>query len=126
MDGISTPSEPLIEKQLSEEPNKPVQITTGTFLDNGSPILGDSNAPITLVEFGDYQCHFCNVYYHNTEHKIYEDYVVTGKSKDYFQRLYNNWSRFYKSCTWQHIVLHEQGKFWQYHNTLYEQLGRRE
>ena len=41
MEGISAPSEPLIEKQLSEEQNKPVQVTTGTFLDNGSPMLGD-------------------------------------------------------------------------------------
>ena len=24
----------------------------------GSPILGDPDAPITIVEFGDYQCHF--------------------------------------------------------------------
>ena len=79
IEGISEPSESLIEKQLVEEPKKPVQVTTGTFFDNGSPILGDPNAAITLIEFGDYQCHFCNVYYQNTEHVIYEKYVMTGK-----------------------------------------------
>jgi len=119
MDGISTPSEPLIEKQLSEEPNKPVQVTTGTFLDNGSPMLGDPNAPITLVEFGDYQCHFCNVYYHNTEHKIYENYVKTGK----INIIFKDYTIIGPDSTIAALGAHcagEQGKFWEYHNTLYE------
>ena len=79
IEGILEPSEPLIEKQFIEEPKIPVQITSKTFFDNGSPILGEPNAPITLIEFGDYQCHFCNVYYQNTEHEIFNEYVMTGK-----------------------------------------------
>ncbi|MBC8250427.1 MAG: thioredoxin domain-containing protein, partial [Candidatus Nitrosopelagicus sp.] len=30
----------------------------------GSPILGDPLAPITIVEFGDYQCHQCYNWFH--------------------------------------------------------------
>ena len=33
----------------------------------GSPILGDTSAPITIVEFGDYQCHQCYNWFHNTK-----------------------------------------------------------
>ena len=51
---LSGTSEPLIEKQLAEEQIKPVQITMETFFENSSPILGNPNAEITLVEFGDY------------------------------------------------------------------------
>ncbi len=50
-----------------------------TFLANGSPILGNPDAPVTLVEFGDYQCHFCNVFFHSTEDDILKNYVETGK-----------------------------------------------
>ncbi len=37
-------------------------IAAETLLAHGSPVLGDADAPIILVEFGDYQCHFCNVF----------------------------------------------------------------
>jgi len=51
------------EKELvleeAEIPNTPSQeIGLSVFTENGSPYLGDPNAPITLVEFGDYQCFF--------------------------------------------------------------------
>ena len=72
---FSESTEPLIEKQISQEPNPPQQISVETFMQNGSPMLGNPDAPITLVEFGDYQCHFCNVFYHNTEHEILENFV---------------------------------------------------
>ena len=52
---------------------------------HGSPILGDPDAPVTLVEFGDYQCHFCNVFFHSTEGKILEEYVNTGKVRLIFK-----------------------------------------
>ena len=51
----------LIESTPKVEPIGPTKITMETFLANGSPILGNPNAPITLVEFGDYQCHSCKL-----------------------------------------------------------------
>ena len=39
-------------------------------LSNGSPILGESSAPITIVEFGDYQCEGCYNWFHNTRAEI--------------------------------------------------------
>ena len=119
IEGISEPSESLIEKQLVEEPKKSVQVTTETLLDNGSPILGDPNATITLIEFGDYQCHFCNVYYQNTEHVIYENYVMTGK----VNVIFKDYTIIGPDSTTAALGAHcagEQGKFWEYHNTLYE------
>jgi len=45
----------------------------------GSPILGDPLAPITIVEFGDYQCHQCHNWFVNTKPMIMRDYIETGK-----------------------------------------------
>ena len=33
----------------------------------GSPVLGSESAPITIIEFGDYQCHQCFNWFHNTK-----------------------------------------------------------
>lgn len=119
---LAESSSPLIEKQLSEEPVKPVQITMGTFFENGSPILGNSNAEITLIEFGDYQCHFCNVYYQNTEHEILEKYVMTGKVNVIFKDYTIIGQDSLRAAHAAHCAS-EQGKFWEYHDTLYNNWG---
>ena len=122
---VSESPEPLIEKQLIESESldeKPQEITLTSFFDNGSPILGDPNAPITLVEFGDYQCHFCNVYYKNTEHKIFNEYVMTGK----VNIIFKDYTIIGADSTVAALGAHcaqEQGKFWEYHNTLFDNYG---
>ena len=72
LNGITGEDQPLIETQITETDTKqkPTPISDEVFFGNGSPILGNPNASITLIEFGDYQCHFCNVYFKNTQHKI--------------------------------------------------------
>ena len=51
------------------------------------PILGDKNAPVTLIEFSDYECPFCKKYFDETYSKIKTDYVDTGKVKIVFRDL---------------------------------------
>ena len=119
---FSESTEPLIEKQISQEPNPPQQISVETFMQNGSPMLGNPDAPITLVEFGDYQCHFCNVFYHNTEHEILDNFVMTGKVNVIFKDYTIIGQDSVNAAHAAHCA-GEQGKFWQYHNTLYDNWG---
>tara|TARA_Y100000590_G_scaffold246473_1_gene276897 strand:- start:110 stop:922 length:813 start_codon:yes stop_codon:yes gene_type:complete len=118
MENIPENSSQLIERQMIEETIQPQQITAETFLANGSPILGNPDAPITLVEFGDYQCHFCNVYYHNTEHEIFENYVMAGKVNVIFKDYTIIGPDSVIAAHGAHCA-GEQGKFWEFHNTLY-------
>ena len=55
------------------------------LIDNTSPILGSDNAPITMIEFGDYQCFYCNQFYHTTEPDIVKNYIDTGKVRMVFK-----------------------------------------
>lgn len=65
-EGITNESELVMESAPTIQQAGPPKVTMETFVENGSPALGNLNAPITLVEFGDYQCHFCNVFFHST------------------------------------------------------------
>lgn len=51
------------------------------------PILGDKNAPVTLVEFSDYECPFCKKYFSETYPQIKREYIDTGKVKLIFRDL---------------------------------------
>ena len=46
-----------------------------------SPVMGDANAPITMIEYSDYQCPFCARNHTNVFPIIREEYVDTGKVK---------------------------------------------
>ena len=47
----------------------------------GAPSLGEKNAPVTIVEFTDYECPFCGRHYTETYGQIKKDYIDTGKVK---------------------------------------------
>jgi protein-disulfide isomerase len=96
----------------------PVKITMDTFVSNGSPILGDSNAPITLVEFGDYQCHYCHVFFDSIERDIVKNYVETGKVKIIFKDYNIIGEDSFKASQGAHCA-NDQGLFWEYHDILY-------
>ena len=116
--GITNEPELIIEPTPTAEPMGPAKITMNTFLENGSPILGDIDAKVTLVEFGDYQCHFCNVFFHSTEHKILQQYVETGKVKIIFKD-YNIIGPDSVNASHGAHCASEQGLFWEYHDILF-------
>jgi len=111
------------EKELVLEeieiPNTTSQeIGLSVFTENGSPYLGDPNAPITLVEFGDYQCFFCNKFFHDTEQKLLENYVDTGKVKIIFKDFTIIGPDSITAAHAAHCA-DDQSLFWEYHDTLY-------
>ena len=117
-DGISNQSELEIEPAPTIQQVGPPKITTETFLANGSPVLGNLDAPITLIEFGDYQCHFCNVFFHSTENDILKNYVETGKVKMIFKD-YNIIGPDSINASHGAHCANDQESFWEYHDILY-------
>lgn len=84
----------------------------------GSPIIGSPSAPITIVEFGDYQCHQCYNWFHNTKPSIFQNYVDTGKVNLVFVDL-AFLGRDSPKAAQASYCAEDQGKYWEYHNQLY-------
>jgi len=84
----------------------------------GSPILGSVSAPITIIEFGDYQCEQCYKWYHNTKDSIVQNYIETGKANLIFVDfpILGRDSPKAAAATY---CAEEQGKYWVYHDLLY-------
>ena len=107
---------------LAETPQKQTEITKmqslSVFTDNASPILGNPNAPITMVEFGDYQCTFCSKFFHETENTIVTNYIKTGKVKILFKDFIILGQDSVNAANAAHCA-NDQKLFWEYHSMLY-------
>jgi len=94
-------------------------LTTTKLIENGSPILGNPDATITILEWGDYQCTFCYKFHQNTLDTIYEDFIKTGKVKLVFKDFPLNGSDSVLAAQAAYCA-EDQEKYWEYHNELYK------
>ena len=102
-----------------ETVNLDMSRTHGTISTSmGSPILGNPSAPVTIVEFGDYQCHQCYNWYHNTKPSITRDYIDTGKVNLVFVDLAFLGNDSPKAAQASYCA-EDQGRYWDYHDLLY-------
>lgn len=105
-----------------ETESEPSLLTISNLIDGGSPILGNSNAPITILEWGDYQCTFCYKFHQNTLNIIQEDFINTGKVKLVFKDFPLNGPDSLLAAESAYCA-EDQGKYWQYHDELYKNWG---
>lgn len=84
----------------------------------GSPVFGSDSAPITIIEFGDYQCPQCDKWFKTIKPDIEEQYINTGKANLYFVDLafFGPDSTNAAEATY---CAGDQGKYWEFHNILY-------
>lgn len=64
------------------EPPLPAEVATA-----GAPVKGAATAPVTIVEFSDFQCPFCGRHFRDTYGQIDREYIATGKVRYVFRHL---------------------------------------
>ena len=103
----------------SEKNDETSVLTQKMLIQNGSPVLGDQLAEITILEFGDYQCTFCYKFHQETLPILKDEFINSGKIKMVFKDfpLNGNDSKIAGEATY---CAEDQNKYWEYHNTLYE------
>lgn len=103
----------------SNNPNN--QSTTngqGQMVDANKLIIGNPNAPITIVEYADYKCPECGKFFAGVGADIRRDYVDTGKINIEFRPFPLFGQDGAKALAGSYCA-NEQGKFTQYHDALF-------
>jgi protein-disulfide isomerase len=75
----------LLEKQAENKPAGPPAPAKARLHLEGAPMLGAKDAPITMVEFTDYQCPFCQRFHLQVYAELKKDFIDTGKVR-FFSR----------------------------------------
>ena len=102
--------------------NNSETLTSEKLIKNGSPIMGNIDAPITILEWGDYQCTYCYKFHQNTLNIINEEFIKTGKVKIIFKDFPLNGPDSKLSAEASYCA-QDQQKYWEYHDELYKNWG---
>ena len=106
----------ILQDRLNPSQRPAVEIST-----DDDPVRGNANAPITIIEFSDFQCPFCARFHIQTLPLILDEYINTGKVKLVYrdfpiQGAHPNAmpAAVAAECA------DEQKRFWEYHDMLFE------
>ena len=114
----NTQAAPAAVAAAPAAPGTPVTIA----IKNGTPFLGNANAKVTVVEFADYECPFCEQWYQTVMPQIKSQYIDTGKIKFIYQDFAFLGPDSNTAAEASHCA-EDQGKFWNYHDYLFNNQG---
>jgi protein-disulfide isomerase len=105
-------------QQAQAQPGKKVNVDLGHL-----PLQGSKDAKVSVVEFADFQCPFCEKWFKDVKPSILSDYVNKGLVKFTFRHYAflgqeSTWASEAAECA------NEQGRFWDYHDYLYNHQGQ--
>lgn len=101
-----------------ENPNEPPQVTRYTIPVDDDPAIGPEDAPITIVEFSDYECPFCQRWHTEVYERLLETYPeeVRLVYRDFpLTSIHPNAN----SAAYAANCAREQDVFWEYHDKLF-------
>lgn len=125
--GVQTTKVKYLEEQAGAvsavtDPNAPQASPTPIVMDvelGALPVLGDKNAPVTIVEFSDFQCPFCKRFTDDAFVQLKKEYIDTGKVKYAFRHyplpIHPNAPKAAEASE----CANEQQTFWEYHDKLF-------
>ena len=114
----------VINHKSSETSNQANEGTSGgkTPSIEGQPILGEKDAPVTVVEFGDFKCPSCNVWGETVFPKLVDDYVKGGKVKfAYVNVLFHGQESTLASLAAESVWKHSPDAYWDFHKAIYKE-----
>ena len=119
-----SPINPQVSGSIPKQPANIVNLSLlpQNLIKTGSPLLGSAFAPVTIVEFGDFQCEFCDRFAKVTEPNINTTYIQTGKANMIFKNFVTHGPDSVTAAIGS-LCANDQDKFWNLYETLYKNQG---
>ena len=113
----------LLQKQLQQKQKAAAPVrrkpTSARVSVGDNPSLGQVDAPVTMVEFTDYQCPYCKRFHDNTFPRLKEKYIDTGKLRYVTMDLPLRFHQQARPAAHAARCAGEQDKFWQMREILF-------
>jgi protein-disulfide isomerase len=88
-------------------------------------VLGEAAAKVTIIEFGDYQCPICRLFWKDTLPRLRREYIDTGKVKLVFRDFPLPVHPMAVPAALATECAEDQGRFWEMHDKVYREQDRR-
>jgi protein-disulfide isomerase len=113
-----------LEDTMLTEPGAATPQSQPVITADDDPVLGSADAPVTMIEFSDFQCPFCARFYSETLPLIKDNFIDTGLVKMVYrdfplQSIHPNAipAAVASECA------DDQGAYWEYHDMLFENVS---
>lgn len=112
--------EKIEQKEVAPQAQRARRPSTATVaIDKNRPALGATDAPVTVVEFTDYQCPYCRRFTQTTFTYLKRDFIDTGKVRWVVRDMPLAFHPNARKAGQAVHCANEQGKFWEMRDTLF-------
>jgi protein-disulfide isomerase len=88
------------------------------------PLLGEKDAAVQIVEFGDYKCPACKVFDENIVPQLQKDFIDQGTASLYFMNYpFIGPDSDTAALAGEAVYQQDEEQFWNFHHALYENQG---
>lgn len=108
------------QQAQQQQPQQPQAVQVSA---DDDAVLGDPNAPVEIIEFSDFQCTYCGRFYTQTLPELKSKYIDTGKVKLVYRDFPLSFHPEAQSAAEAAECAKEQGKFWEFHDKIFENQG---
>lgn len=106
--------------EKAQDPKTETDVKPMQFPYDKQPMLGDPDAPVKIVEFGDYKCPVCRQFDRQLFPKIKKDFVDKGKAAYYFMNYPIIDGSLPAELAGESVYHHQPKLFWKYHEVIYK------
>jgi protein-disulfide isomerase len=111
--------ENIDKKSVAQAPRRPPVPPTAKVSIKDSESLGSADAPVTVVEFTDYQCPYCLKFVNDTFPKLKTEFVDAGKVRWVIRDMPLGFHKNARKAAQAAHCAGEQGKFWEMRSVLF-------